>query len=55
VDRNTGKAISVTFWSSAADERASRANVSKLIEAMEHILGSHEVRQEAFETVHEQR
>ncbi len=55
VDRSTGKAVSVTFWSSEADERASRANASKLIEAMSDILATHEVRQEAFETVHEQR
>ena len=55
VDRSTGKAISVTFWTSEADERASRANVSTLIEAMSDLLATHEVRQEAFETVHEQR
>jgi len=55
VDRSTGKAISVTFWTSEADESASRANVSKLIEVMAHVLASHEVRQESFETVHEQR
>ena len=55
MDRSTGRAISVTFWTSEADERASRANVPKLIDAMADVLAKHEVRQETFETVHEQR
>ena len=54
-DRTTGKAISVTFWTNEADERASRANIPQLIEGMAHVLASREVRQETFETVHEQR
>ena len=55
VDRATGKAISVTFWTNESDERASRANISRLVEGMAHVLASHDVRQETFETVHEQR
>ncbi len=55
VDRSTGRAISVTFWTGEAEERASRANVPKLIERMADVLATHEVRQEIFETVHEQR
>jgi hypothetical protein len=55
VDRTTGKAISVTFWTNEADERASRVNIPWLIEGMAHVLASNEVRQETFETVHEQR
>jgi hypothetical protein len=55
IDRTTGKAGSITFWTSEADERASRANVPRLIEALAPILASHDVRQETFEVVHEQR
>ena len=55
VDRTTGKAISVAFWTNEADERASRANIPRQIEAMAHVLASRDVRQETFETVHEQR
>ena len=55
VDRATGKAISITFWTNEADERASRANILRLIEGMAHVLATHEVRQETFEAVHEQR
>jgi hypothetical protein len=55
VDRASGKAISVTFWTNEADERASRANIPRLIEGMAHVLATHDVRQETFETVHEQR
>lgn len=54
VDRASGKAISVTFWENEDDEWASRANIPRLIEGMAHVLASHEVRQEIFETVHEQ-
>src|SRR5687767_15342498 len=55
VDRATGKAISVTFWTNETDERASRANIPQLIERMDHVLASREVPQESFETVHEER
>ncbi|MDP9089346.1 MAG: antibiotic biosynthesis monooxygenase [Pseudomonadota bacterium] len=55
VDRATGKAISVTFWTNEADERASRAHIPLLIQGMAHVLATHEIRQETFETVHEQR
>lgn len=55
VDRATSKAISVTFWTNEADEQASRANIPRMIEGMAHVLSSHDVRQETFETVHEQR
>jgi hypothetical protein len=55
VDRSTGKAISVTFWTSEAEERACRANVPELIERMADVLATHDIRQETYETVHEQR
>jgi hypothetical protein len=55
VDRTTGKAISVTFWTNESDERASRANIPLLIEGMAQVLATREVRQETFEAVHEQR
>jgi Antibiotic biosynthesis monooxygenase len=53
VDRTTGKAMSVTFWETEANERASRANIPRLIEGMAHVLASHDVQQESFEAVHE--
>ena len=53
VDRTSGKATSVTFWENEADERESRANIPRLIEGMSHVLASHDVYQETFETVHE--
>ncbi|GAC1486121.1 MAG: hypothetical protein NVS2B12_41010 [Ktedonobacteraceae bacterium] len=55
VDRSTGKATSVTFWDTEANEQASRANIPRLIERMAHVLASHDVQQESFEVVHEQR
>lgn len=54
VDRTTGTATSVTFWSNAADERASRANIPDLIERMADVLASPDVYQETFEVVHDQ-
>ncbi len=53
VDRTSGKATSVTFWENEDDERASRANIPRLIEGMSYVLASHDVYQETFETVHE--
>ncbi len=53
VDRTSGKATSVTFWENEDDERASRANIPRLIEGMSHVLASHDVYQETFEVVHE--
>ncbi len=53
VDRTSGKATSVTFWENEDDERASRANIPRLIEGMSHVLASHDVYQETFEAVHE--
>ncbi len=53
VDRTSGKATSVTFWENEDDERASRANIPRLIEGMSHVLASHAVYQETFEVVHE--
>jgi hypothetical protein len=55
VDRATGKAISVIFWTDAIDERASRADIPQPIEGMAHVPASRDVRQETFEAVHEQR
>ncbi len=52
VDRTSGKATSVTIWEND-DEQASRANIPRLIEGMSHVLASHDVYQETFETVHE--
>ncbi len=54
VDRSSGEATSVTFWENERDERASRANIPRLIEGMGHVLASEEVYQETFEVVHEQ-
>ena len=54
VDRASGKATSVTFWENEADEKASRANIPRLIEGMSQVLPSEEVYQEVFEVVHEQ-
>ena len=53
-DRTGGQATSVTFWENEEDERASRANVPRLVEGMSHVLASDEVYQETFEVVHEQ-
>ena len=54
VDRATGTATSVTFWTNEADERASRANIPDLIERMADVLASTDVYQETFEVVHDQ-
>jgi heme-degrading monooxygenase HmoA len=54
VDRTGGQATSVTFWENEEDERASRANVPRLVEGMSRVLASEEVHQETFEVVHEQ-
>ncbi len=54
VDRAGGRATSVTFWTNAADERASRANISGLVERMADVLASTDVYQEIFEPVHDQ-
>ena len=54
VDRTGGRATSVTLWENGEDERASRANVPRLVEGMSHVLASEEVYQETFEVVHEQ-
>ena len=54
VDRASGKATSVTFWENEADEKASRANIPRLIEGMSQVLASEEFYQEVFEMVHEQ-
>jgi heme-degrading monooxygenase HmoA len=53
VNRATGKATSVTFWETQAEEKASRANIPQLIERMAHVLSTTEVEQESFESVHE--
>lgn len=53
-DRTSGEATSVTFWENEQDERASRANIPRLVEGMAHVLASDEVYQETFEVVHEQ-
>ncbi len=55
VDRGSGEATSVTFWRNEEDERASRANIPRLVAGMSHVLASEEVHQQTFEAVHEQR
>ena len=55
VDRRSGEATSVTFWRSEEDERASRANIPRLVAGMSHVLATEEVSQQTFEAVHEQR
>ena len=37
VDHTSGEATSVTFWENEQDERASRANIPRLIEGMRHV------------------
>ena len=54
VDRASGTATSVTFWTDAAGERASRANIPGLVQRMAEVLASEEVDQETFEVVHDQ-
>ncbi len=54
VDRASGRATSVTFWTNAAAERASRANIAGLVERMADVLASDEVDQEICEAVHDQ-
>jgi heme-degrading monooxygenase HmoA len=54
VDRATGRATSVTFWTNEADERASRANIAGLVERMADVLASDEIDQEICEVVHDQ-
>ena len=54
VDRASGRATSVTFWTNEADERASRANIAGLVERMADVLASGEVDQEICEAVHDQ-
>ncbi len=54
VDRASGRATSVTFWTNEADERASRANIAGLVERMADVLASDEVDQEICEVVHDQ-
>jgi heme-degrading monooxygenase HmoA len=54
VDRVSGRATSVTFWTNAADERASRANIAGLVARMADVLASDEVDQEICEAVHDQ-
>jgi len=53
-DRDTGEAVSVTFWDTAEHERASRADVPALITGMAHVLATHEVSQHSYERVHDQ-
>ncbi len=54
VDRTSGTATSVTFWTDAAGEQASRANTPGLVERMADVLASEEVYQATFEAVHDQ-
>ena len=53
VNRASGEATSVTFWENEADEKASRANIPRLVQGMSHVLASQDVYQETFEAVHE--
>jgi hypothetical protein len=54
VERTTGEAVSVTFWETADDELASRANIPRLIDGMSAVLASNEIEQRMFERVHDQ-
>ena len=54
VNRASGEATSVTFWENEADEKASRANIPRLVQGMSHVLASQDVYQETFEAVHEE-
>jgi heme-degrading monooxygenase HmoA len=53
MNRRTGKVTSVTFWNTEADEKASRANIPRLIDNMGDLLAADEVHQETLEVVHE--
>jgi hypothetical protein len=54
VDRDSGEAVSVTFWDTAEHERSSRTNIPALIAGMAEVLCSHEVSQRSYERVHDQ-
>jgi heme-degrading monooxygenase HmoA len=54
VDRQTGRCMSVTFWETPEDEIESRASVPGLLEKMGNVLATKDVRQEAFDVVHDQ-
>ena len=53
LDRETGKATSVTFWDTVENERGSRASIPRLIDGMSHVLSCHDVDQQSFERVHD--
>ncbi len=55
VDRETGEAVSVTFWDSSEHERASRANIPALINGMADVLATTDIRQHSYERVHDQQ
>ncbi|HXN24250.1 MAG TPA: antibiotic biosynthesis monooxygenase [Candidatus Dormibacteraeota bacterium] len=54
VDRSTGKAVSVTFWDTEGNERASRAHIPRLLKGMADVLATNQGERETFEAVHEQ-
>ena len=54
VDREAGKATSVTFWATAAHERRSRPNITRLVDAMARVLSSPLVEQRTYERVHDE-
>jgi heme-degrading monooxygenase HmoA len=54
-DRDSGEAVSVTFWDTAEHEQASRANIPALITGMAHVLASPDVTQRTYERVHDQQ
>lgn len=54
VERTTGEAVSVTFWETADNELASRANIPRLIDGMAAVLASRDIEQRVFERVHDQ-
>lgn len=55
VDRDTGEAVSVTFWDTAEQEHASRAHIPALVQGMAPVLANLDVQQRIYEGVHDQQ
>ena len=51
--RRTGKVTTLTVWSTAADEKASRSNISRLNDNLGDLLVVDEVHQETLEVVYQ--
>ena len=54
LDREAGKATSVTFWATAEHERNSRPGITRLVDGMARVLSSPLVEQQTYERVHDE-